>query len=86
MAVLALGGVMAATATAWMATQPVAGILLAILAFLAIGSGGRMRWDFTAGAVGDSGDAAAQTGGRYDCLGHDDPGIHIDLGDWRPIS
>jgi BCD family chlorophyll transporter-like MFS transporter len=39
MAMLAIGGVAAATATAWMSTQPVGGILLAILAFLAIGVG-----------------------------------------------
>jgi len=39
MAVLAIGGVTAATATAWMSTQPVGGILLAVLAFLAIGVG-----------------------------------------------
>ena len=39
MATLALGGVTAAAATAWMSTQPVGGILLAILAFLAIGVG-----------------------------------------------
>ena len=37
MAMLAIGGVTAATATAWMSTQPAGGILLAILAFLAIG-------------------------------------------------
>ena len=39
MAMLAIGGVTAATATAWMSIQPVGGILLAILAFLAIGVG-----------------------------------------------
>jgi BCD family chlorophyll transporter-like MFS transporter len=39
MAMLAIGGVTAAAATAWMSTQPVGGILLAILAFLAIGVG-----------------------------------------------
>lgn len=39
MATLALGGVTAAAATVWMSTQPVGGILLAILAFLAIGVG-----------------------------------------------
>jgi len=39
MAMLAIGGVAAATATAWMSTEPVGGILLAILAFLAIGVG-----------------------------------------------
>jgi BCD family chlorophyll transporter-like MFS transporter len=40
MAVLALSGVLAAVATAWMATAPVGGILLAVLAFLGIGLGG----------------------------------------------
>jgi MFS transporter, BCD family, chlorophyll transporter len=39
MAVLALGGVLAAIATAWMATHPTAGLLLAILAFTLIGAG-----------------------------------------------
>jgi BCD family chlorophyll transporter-like MFS transporter len=39
MAVLALGGVSAAIATAWMATQPFEGILLAVVAFLLIGLG-----------------------------------------------
>ena len=39
MALLALGGITAATATALMSTQPIGGILLAILAFLAIGVG-----------------------------------------------
>ncbi len=39
MAVLSLGGVLAAVATAWMASQPVAGIALAVLAFLLIGVG-----------------------------------------------
>jgi len=39
MAVLALGGIMAAAATAWMATDTTAGVLLAVLAFLVIGGG-----------------------------------------------
>ncbi len=39
MAVLALGGVAAAIATAWMATNPLAGIVLAVIAFAAIGIG-----------------------------------------------
>jgi BCD family chlorophyll transporter-like MFS transporter len=39
MATLALGGVMAAAATAWMATNPAAGIALAVVAFMAIGVG-----------------------------------------------
>jgi BCD family chlorophyll transporter-like MFS transporter len=39
MAVLALGGFGAAVATAWMATNPIAGILLATLAFVLIGAG-----------------------------------------------
>jgi BCD family chlorophyll transporter-like MFS transporter len=39
MAVLALGGWLAAVATAWMATQPLAGIVLAALAFLLVGLG-----------------------------------------------
>ncbi len=39
MAILALGGIGAAVATAWMATNPVAGIALAIVAFLLIGIG-----------------------------------------------
>jgi BCD family chlorophyll transporter-like MFS transporter len=39
MAVLAAGGVLAAAATAWMATQPAAGIALAVAAFLMIGVG-----------------------------------------------
>lgn len=39
MAVLALGCTIAAVATAWMATQPVAGIALAILGFTLIGLG-----------------------------------------------
>lgn len=39
MAVLALGGVAAAAATAWMAARPVAGVLLAVLAFALIGLG-----------------------------------------------
>jgi MFS transporter, BCD family, chlorophyll transporter len=39
MAVLALGGVMAAVATAWMATNTVAGIALSVAAFLLIGGG-----------------------------------------------
>jgi len=39
MAVLALSGVVAAVATAWMETAPVAGILLAVAAFLGIGLG-----------------------------------------------
>lgn len=46
MAVLALGGVGAALATAWMASAPVAGTLAALLAFSAIGIG--------AGAAGTS--------------------------------
>lgn len=39
MGVLALGGATASVATAWMATAPVAGIALAVLAFLMIGVG-----------------------------------------------
>jgi len=39
MAVLATGGVTAALATAWMASNPVGGILLSVLAFLLIGAG-----------------------------------------------
>lgn len=39
MAVLALGGIGAAAGTAWMASSPTAGILLAIAAFIAIGAG-----------------------------------------------
>ncbi len=39
MAVLATGGVLAAVATAWMATQPLAGVMLAVGAFLLIGGG-----------------------------------------------
>jgi len=39
MAVLAAGGVLAALATAWMATAPLSGTLLALLAFLLIGAG-----------------------------------------------
>lgn len=39
MAVLSLGGLMAAIATAWMTSQPVAAIALAVLAFLMIGVG-----------------------------------------------
>lgn len=39
MAVLACGGVLAAVATAWMATQPVFGIGLAAIAFCLIGAG-----------------------------------------------
>jgi BCD family chlorophyll transporter-like MFS transporter len=39
MACLALGGIGAAAATAWMATDPLAGILLAALAFVLIGAG-----------------------------------------------
>jgi BCD family chlorophyll transporter-like MFS transporter len=39
MAVLATGGVLGATATAWMATQLPAGIVLAVLAFVLIGIG-----------------------------------------------
>jgi BCD family chlorophyll transporter-like MFS transporter len=39
MAVLALGGVGAAAGTAWMATDPVAGIVLAFVAFVLIGAG-----------------------------------------------
>jgi BCD family chlorophyll transporter-like MFS transporter len=39
MAVLALGGVLASVATAWMATSTAAGMLLAILAFMLIGAG-----------------------------------------------
>ncbi len=39
MAVLALGGIAAAVATAWMATNPVAGLILAVVAFAAIGVG-----------------------------------------------
>jgi len=39
MAVLALGGVVAALATVWMGTQPVAGTLLAVLGFTLIGLG-----------------------------------------------
>jgi len=39
MATLALGGIGAAVATAWMATDPVAGIVLAVAAFVAIGVG-----------------------------------------------
>jgi MFS transporter, BCD family, chlorophyll transporter len=39
MAVLALGGVLASVATAWMATSTAAGVLLAILAFMLIGAG-----------------------------------------------
>lgn len=39
MAVLALGGLMAAAATAWMATNTVGGIALATLAFVLIGGG-----------------------------------------------
>ena len=39
MAVLAAGGALAAVATAWMATAPLAGLLLAVAAFLLIGGG-----------------------------------------------
>jgi MFS transporter, BCD family, chlorophyll transporter len=39
MAVLSLGGLLAAVATAWMATRPVAGMVLAVAAFLLIGVG-----------------------------------------------
>jgi BCD family chlorophyll transporter-like MFS transporter len=39
MCVLAGGGILAALATAWMETAPVAGIALAVVAFLAIGGG-----------------------------------------------
>jgi BCD family chlorophyll transporter-like MFS transporter len=39
MAVLGLGGITAAVATAWMATDPLAGTALAVLAFLLIGIG-----------------------------------------------
>lgn len=39
MAVLAAGGTLAAVATAWMATEPVAGVALAVFAFLLIGAG-----------------------------------------------
>jgi MFS transporter, BCD family, chlorophyll transporter len=39
MAVLATGGMLAAVATAWMATQVLAGIALAVLAFIMIGIG-----------------------------------------------
>jgi BCD family chlorophyll transporter-like MFS transporter len=39
MAVLASGGVLSAVATAWMATQLLAGIVLAVLAFILIGIG-----------------------------------------------
>ncbi len=39
LAVLALGAVGAAAATAWMGTSPVAGIVLAVLSFLLIGGG-----------------------------------------------
>ncbi|RJF70611.1 BCD family MFS transporter [Rhodopseudomonas palustris] len=39
MAVLALGGFLAAVATAWMATQPLLGVALAIVAFCLIGGG-----------------------------------------------
>jgi MFS transporter, BCD family, chlorophyll transporter len=39
MAVLACGGVAAAVATAWMVTHPIAGIVLAVFAFAAIGIG-----------------------------------------------
>lgn len=39
MAVLALGGIGAATATAWMSVNPTAGIVLAVLAFVLIGLG-----------------------------------------------
>ncbi len=39
MGVLAVGGILAACATAWMATSPLAGSLLAVLAFVLIGIG-----------------------------------------------
>jgi MFS transporter, BCD family, chlorophyll transporter len=39
MAVLAAGGILAAVATVWMATQVLAGIVLAVLAFIMIGIG-----------------------------------------------
>ncbi len=39
MAVLGLGGILAAAATAWMAQSPMAGTFLAIVAFLLIGAG-----------------------------------------------
>ena len=39
MAVLAVGGVLAALATAWMAGAPVAGLVLAVFAFVLIGAG-----------------------------------------------
>jgi BCD family chlorophyll transporter-like MFS transporter len=39
MAVLAIGGVLAAIATAWTATSPIAGIALAVFAFVMIGGG-----------------------------------------------
>jgi BCD family chlorophyll transporter-like MFS transporter len=39
MAVLAAGGVLAATATAWMGAAPVPGIMLAVVAFLLVGIG-----------------------------------------------
>ena len=39
MAVLAAGGLGASAATAWMATRPVAGLVLAVLSFAAVGLG-----------------------------------------------
>lgn len=39
MAVLAAGGTLAAIATAWMATEQIAGVVLAVFAFLLIGAG-----------------------------------------------
>ncbi len=39
MAVLAIGGIAAAAATAWMASEPLGGILLAVVAFILVGIG-----------------------------------------------
>jgi BCD family chlorophyll transporter-like MFS transporter len=65
MAVLAMGGITAAVATAWMATQPVLGAVLAAVAFVAIGVGagaaGTTLLVLLAKRVGDDKRAAAAT-------------------------
>ena len=86
MAVLALGGFLAAVATAWMSTEPLFGVALAVVAFCLIGGG--------VGAAGTSllvllaqADRRQPPRGCGDHrLGDDDRRLHRDDGRRRPSA
>ena len=73
MAALAVGGAGAAVATAWTATHPISGLMLAALSFLLVGVGVGAAGTSVSGDAGDAGCARASRGGGDDSLGHDDP-------------